>query len=115
LVLRDRNYNGTTPYGPYIIHNIKRDVTDYLRLEIKRRQKTFLHSLLEEHDKAHNDHRVNQELIDWVDAEAGYPLATWLSQGYTATEVAEMRGVTLSRISQQRKEMYAKARTRGLL
>ena len=123
-VKRAKKYNGINEFAPYLVHYVKKDVTDYIRLRRgrhgRRNEKRLNHSKYSVQRKAVDmpedfeprlyDHHVDQELIDWVDSEAGFPLATWLSEGYQVQEVAEMRGVTSGCISQMRRRLYDRAR-----
>ena len=127
-VHRDRDYDGQVPYTPYMIHFMKKDLIDYIRLRTKRsslekfkNRMVSLSSFADPDDNdelinnVHHDHKVDYSIVGWVDAEAGYPLGTWLSQGDTVKEVAEKRGVTSGAVSQKRKELYARARALRML
>ena len=62
-------------------------------------------------DKRRAEHN---ELIDWVDEKAGFPLGTMLSQGYKGYEIADKVGISRGRVSQIRKEIYGLYKTQNL-
>jgi len=112
LVKRAKRYSGINQFEPYVVHYMKKDVTDYLRTQFRRRKDWV--DINEDTGMYEPKKSEVDELISWVDNEAGYPLATWLSQGYKGYEVAEMAGVSPARVSIQRKELYARARATGI-
>ena len=127
MIARDERYDGTTPYKAYLIHYMKRDIIDYLRINYKKREglrfQPNLSSLaseefLEQHiyERRHaEDKEYAKNLLEWCYKETGTPMAAMLALGYKGKEVAVKLGLTPGRVSHIRKRLYEKAiRTRRI-
>ena len=128
MVTRDKRYNGKTPYEQYIIHHVKNDITDYLRLNLEGSRQSdrkagessgvSIDGMSESELAVTNDSKAfaidSKRLISIIDDTAGFPLGTMLSQGYKGYEIAEKVGISRGRVSQIRKEIYGMYKTQNL-